>query len=35
MNNLSDLEIKEYFEGMEGIKGNPIEKELEKLIEKE
>jgi len=30
--NLSDTAIKEYFEGMEGIKGNPIENELEKLI---
>lgn len=33
--NLSEIEIKEYFEGMLGIKGNPIEKELEKLIGKE
>lgn len=33
--NLSDLEIKEYLEEIEGIKGNPIEKELGKLIKKE
>lgn len=30
--NLSDLDIKEYLEKAEGIKGNPIEKELDKLI---
>ncbi len=33
--NLSDLEIKAYLEDIQGIKGNPIEKELEKIIKKE